>query len=139
MTHINKMYISTGISILFSVYSIYNIIDYLKTLNSTITELSNLLSITTKKYKDSQIKCNELQKKYNDLLNKYELIIKENSYLLETIDANENNANIIANEYANELDNDFVEPNIDNKADIIRSTSVKDVNWLGTAKKMLFG
>ena len=26
-----------------------------------------------------------------------------------------------------------------NKADIIRSTSVKDVNWLGTAKKMLFG
>jgi hypothetical protein len=139
MTHINKMYISTGISILFSVYSIYNIIDYLKTLNSTITELSNLLSITTKKYKDSQIKYNELQKKYNDLLNKYELIIKENSYLLETIDANENNANIIANEYANELDNDFVEPNIDNKADIIRSTSVKDVNWLGTAKKMLFG
>ena len=81
MMNIKNLFITTGISVLFGVYSIYNILEYLRILNNhrikQINSLQHVVSDTNKKYNDLQMKHNELQKNYNELLISYENINKE--------------------------------------------------------------
>lgn len=73
--NIKHFFISSSISILFGVYSIYNIIDYLKIMDSyyddQITTLKLNLTETYKKYY-------ELNRNYTNLNNHYESLVNEN-------------------------------------------------------------
>jgi predicted nuclease with TOPRIM domain len=106
MMNIKNLFITTGISVLFGVYSIYNILEYLRILNNhrikQINSLQHVVSDTNKKYNDLQMKHNELQKNYNELLISYENINKEVNMLhikllelqenkIDEIDINTNN------------------------------------------------
>jgi hypothetical protein len=106
MMNIKNLFITTGISVLFGVYSIYNILEYLRILNNhrikQINSLQHVVSDTNKKYNDLQIKHIELQKNYNELLISYENINKEVNMLhikvlelqenkIDEIDINTNN------------------------------------------------
>jgi hypothetical protein len=81
MMNIKNIFITTGISVLFGVYSIYNILEYLRILNSyrvkQINNLRHLVNDTNTKYKDLQMKHDELHKNYNELSTNYEKINKE--------------------------------------------------------------
>jgi predicted nuclease with TOPRIM domain len=81
MMNIKNLFITTGISVLFGVYSIYNILEYLRILNNhrvkQINSLQHQVNDTNKKYNDLQIKHIELQKNYNELSISYEHINKE--------------------------------------------------------------
>lgn len=81
MMNIKNIFITTGISVLFGVYSIYNILEYLRLLNNhrvkQINSLQHSLNDTNKKYNDLQIKYIELQQNYNDLSISHEQINKE--------------------------------------------------------------
>ena len=72
-TNIKCIYITTGISVLFGAYSIYNIVEYLGIIHS----LTHSVNYTKKKHSDLQTKHAKLQKNYNELLLKYENISKE--------------------------------------------------------------
>ena len=81
MMNIRNIFITTGISVLFSVYSIYNILEYLRSLNNhrvkQIHELQHLIKDTNKKYNDLKSKYSDLQEKYNTLTVNYENVTKE--------------------------------------------------------------
>ena len=81
MMNIKNIFITTGISVLFGVYSIYNILEYLRLLNNhrvkQINSLQHSLNDTKKKYNDLQIKYIELHQNYNDLSISHEQINKE--------------------------------------------------------------
>lgn len=78
MMNIKNIFITTGISVLFGVYSIYNILDYLRALNNhrvkQINRLQQLVNDTNKKYSDLQVKYVELQKNHTELCVSYEKI-----------------------------------------------------------------
>jgi len=78
MMNIKNIFITTGISVLFGVYSIYNILEYLRVLNNQrlkqINSLQQLVSDTNKKYSDLQVKYVELQKNHHELSVSYEKI-----------------------------------------------------------------
>lgn len=71
MMNIKSIFITTGISFLFGVYSIYNLLEYLRVLNNDcvkqITSMQHLVNETNKKYNELRIKYSELKKNYNDL------------------------------------------------------------------------
>ena len=71
MMNIKSIFITTGISVLFGVYSIYNLLEYLRVLNNDrvkqITTMQQLVNQTNKKYNELRIKYSELQKSYSDL------------------------------------------------------------------------
>jgi hypothetical protein len=81
MMNIKNLFITTGISVLFGVYSIYNILEYLRLLNShrvkQINSLQHLVNDTNSKYNKLQNKHIELQKNYDELFISYENINKE--------------------------------------------------------------
>lgn len=81
MMNIKNIFITTGISVLFGVYSIYNILEYLRILNNhrvkQINSLRHLVNDTNTKYKDLQMKHDELHKNYNELSANYDKINKE--------------------------------------------------------------
>lgn len=81
MMNIKNIFITTGISVLFGVYSIYNILEYLRILNNhrvkQINSLRHLVNDTNTKYKDLKMKHDELHKNYNELSTNYEKINKE--------------------------------------------------------------
>lgn len=81
MMNIKNIFITTGISVLFGVYSIYNILEYLRVLNNhrlkQINSLQQLVSDTNKKYSDLQVKYVELQKNHHELSVSYEKINME--------------------------------------------------------------
>lgn len=81
MMNIQNKFITTGISVLFGVYSIYNILEYLRVLNNhrvkQINNLQNLINDTNTKYNDLQIKYVTLQKNHNELHVSYEKMNKE--------------------------------------------------------------
>lgn len=159
--NIKNIFITTGISVLFSVYSIYNILEYLRLLNNhhikKINSLQHSVNDTNKKY-------NELQKKYNDLSISYEHINQEFKLLhIKLIELQENkideieintdipilhidaNVNEVKDDY---IDLEFIESlTMDYEGNICssekrsrkRSNSIKEINWTGIAKKILFG
>jgi hypothetical protein len=95
MMNIKNIFITTGISVLFGVYSIYNILEYLRILNNhrvkQINSLRHLVNDTNTKYKDLQMKHDELQKNYNELSTNYEKINKEINLLnIKIIELQEN-------------------------------------------------
>lgn len=69
--NIKNIFITTGISVLFGVYSIYNILEYLRLLNNErVKQIKNIQILseeTNKKYSELQIQYLELQKKYTEL------------------------------------------------------------------------
>jgi len=71
MMNIKNIFVTTGISVLFGVYSIYNILEYLRLLNNErVKQIKNLQILgqeTNKKYSELQIQYLELQKKYTEL------------------------------------------------------------------------
>lgn len=71
MMNIKSIFITTGISFLFGVYSIYNLLEYLQVLNNhrvkQISNMQHLVNETNKKYIELRIKYSELQKSYSDL------------------------------------------------------------------------
>jgi hypothetical protein len=81
MLNIKNLFITTGISVLFGVYTIYNIIDALRLLNNgrikQTTNLQHLVNETNSKYIHLQTKHNDLLKNYHELFIKYENITKE--------------------------------------------------------------
>lgn len=81
MINIKNIFITTGISVLFGVYSIYNILEYLRILNNhhvkQINSLQHLVNDTKKKYNDLQVQHVKLKKKYDKLSVSYENINKE--------------------------------------------------------------
>ncbi len=81
MMNIKNIFITTGISVLFGVYSIYNILEYLRILNNhrvkQINSLQHLVNDTNKKYNDLHVQHVELQKKYDELSVSYEHINQE--------------------------------------------------------------
>ena len=198
MANTNKLFITTGISVLFGVYSIYNILEYLRILNNhrvrQLNSLKHQINHTNKKYNDLQIKHIELQKIYNDLSISYERINKELHILrikllelkenkMDDINSNNNDnlsestSNIICDELCqfnseiptvntetmnstidinvDDIDVEFVESlNLDYDCNTevscgskkssannsrTRSVSITEINWVGIAKKMLFG
>lgn len=72
MLNIKNIFITTGISILFGVYSIYNILEYLRITNYyRLREINNLYKLihqTNKKYIALNDEYNQLYQKYNDLV-----------------------------------------------------------------------
>lgn len=101
MMNIKNIFITTGISVLFGVYSIYNILEYLRVLNNhrvkQINSLQHLVNDTNTKYKDLQMKHDELQKNYNELSTNYEKINKEINLLnIKIIELQENKMKDIA-------------------------------------------
>lgn len=81
MINIKNLFITTGITLLFGGYSIYNILEYLRILNNyrvkQINSQQQHVNDINKKYDDLQIKYIELQTNYNELSIKYENINKE--------------------------------------------------------------
>lgn len=81
MMNFKNIFFTTGISVLFGVYSIYNILEYLRVLNNhrvkQINSLQHLQNDTKKKYNDLQLKFNQLQKNHDELTINYEKINKE--------------------------------------------------------------
>lgn len=93
--NIKNIFITTGISVLFGVYSIYNILEYLRLLNNhrvkQINSLQYLLNDTNKKYNDLQVKYNLLQQNHDKLALSYEKINKEINLLnIKIIELQEN-------------------------------------------------
>jgi len=79
--NINNIVITTGMSVLFSVYSLYNILEYLRTLNNyrvkQINNLQNMVNDTNKNYNNLFKQYIELQQKYDDLSISHVYINKE--------------------------------------------------------------
>jgi predicted nuclease with TOPRIM domain len=71
MMNIKNIFITTGISVLFGVYSIYNILEYLRILNNhrvkQINNLQHLVNETNTKYKNLQMKYHELSSNYEEI------------------------------------------------------------------------
>jgi hypothetical protein len=69
--NIKNLFITTGISVLFGVYSIYNILEYLRILNNhrvkQINNLQHLVNETNTKYKNLQMKYHELSSNYEEI------------------------------------------------------------------------
>lgn len=85
MINIKNIFITTGISVLFGVYSIYNILDYLKVLNNhrlkQINSLKHSVNDINKKYNELELKHIELQKQFDELLINFDNI-NQKVYLL---------------------------------------------------------
>ena len=104
MMNIKNIFITTGISVLFGVYSIYNILETLRVLNNhhikQINSLKHLLSDTKKKY-------NNLQKNHDELVVNYEQINKEiyllNIKICELQENKTTNINLDTNDISNDL------------------------------------
>jgi hypothetical protein len=108
--------IKTGITLLFGVYSIYNILEYLKIIERYRLKKTHNL------YKDD-IKYNELHLKYTDLQNKYDKMvidfkkIKEenialNIKLFKLQDSGiSNDLNNIVNDVVNDIINEIIHVN----------------------------
>ena len=81
MINIKTIYITTGISMLFGVYSIYNILEYLRILNNyrikKINSLQHLVDATNKKYNELYQKHLKLQQEYINILDNYERVNQE--------------------------------------------------------------
>jgi predicted nuclease with TOPRIM domain len=109
MMNIKNLFITTGISVLFGVYSIYNILEYLRILNNhrvkQINSLQHLVNDTNKKYNDLHIKHTELQKNYTELSINYQHINKELNMLhIKLLELQENKINEI------DINNDNTDP-----------------------------
>lgn len=76
MMNLKNIFITTGLSILFGVYSIYNIIEYLKFMekhrNKQINSLQDIINDTNKRYVDLNSKYIILQQKYDNLSVNYD-------------------------------------------------------------------
>lgn len=111
MMNIKSIYITTGISFLCGLYSIYNLLEYLRLLNNDrmkeINILQNQVDETNKKYIDLQNKNAELELKYNKLLFNYEQINQEIEILnFKIVELQENKKLNIKIPIENYLDND---------------------------------
>ena len=74
MMNIKTIFITTGISMLFGAYSIYNILEYIKYIqNNRIEEIEDLKCSID----DTNIKFTDLQKKYTHLQTKYDNLKNE--------------------------------------------------------------
>lgn len=118
MMNIKNIFITTGISVLFGVYSVYNLLEYLRTLNNYHKKQINILEYqikeTNKKYIDFHNKyftrLQELQKKYNQLLINYEYINQEvkilNNKISELQENKSNNITIPDTQASSPISND---------------------------------
>lgn len=83
--NIKSLFITSGISFIFGMYSVFNILEYLRVLNNqNVKQIHNLqtqLDDTNKKFNDLNIKDIELQKMYDELLVNYERINEELTYV----------------------------------------------------------
>ena len=95
--------ITTGISILFGVYSIYNIFEYLRIIERYRLKKTNNFYKDKTKYDELQLKYTNLQKKYENLINEYQKIKGENIILNVVNDM----VNTIINE--NDIDYHYIE------------------------------
>lgn len=79
--NIKNIFITTGLSILFGMYSIYNIIEYLRIVenerNKHIDHLQEIISNTNKRYIDLNTKYISLNKKYDNLSVNYDKLNQE--------------------------------------------------------------
>lgn len=72
MMNIKNIFITTGISFLFGVYSIYNIFEYIKFIHySRITEINDLNTTIN----ETKMKYNELEGQFTTLQTKYDCIL----------------------------------------------------------------
>jgi hypothetical protein len=110
--------ITTGISILFGVYSIYNIFEYLRIIERYRLKKTNNFykDKDTTKYDELQLKYTNLQKKYENLIKEYQKIKGENIILniklfkLQDIN-NSNDLNNIVNDVINDMVNTIINEN----------------------------
>ena len=131
MTHKTVFFI-TGIPILLSVYSIYNLLEYLRILNNyRIKEIFHLKQVI----QDNEKKYTELQKKYSDLHIQYENAIQKIEDNNRPIDINNDDTD---DENINYHCID-IQDGKEGKEDKIRGMSITEINWTILAKKMLFG
>lgn len=107
MLNIKNIFITTGISILFGVYSIYNILEYLRITNYyRLREINNLYKIihqTNKKYMALNDEYTQLYQKYNNLVSEVshskQEIIDLNIKIIEIENFNDYIFNLINSEY----------------------------------------
>ena len=108
--------ITTGISILFGVYSMYNIFEYLRIIERYRLKKTNNFYKDKTKYDELQLKYTNLQKKYENLINEYQKIKGENIILniklfkLQDIN-NSNDLNNIVNDVINDMVNTIINEN----------------------------
>jgi hypothetical protein len=98
MINIKSLFITTSISLIFGVYSIYNILDFMRLMNryhvKQIDILEYQINDSDKKYNEINKKHIDLQKIYNELLDNYECLKKEVKLLnFKIIEINKNNNN----------------------------------------------
>lgn len=97
MMNIKNIFVTTGLSVLFGVYSIYNLFEYFRVLNNNqikqIKDLQNKLINTNKKY-------NYIRKQNNDLEQKYNLL--EQTY--SDLEQNYNKLTVIYKQKKEEID-----------------------------------
>jgi hypothetical protein len=125
MLNIKHIFLTTGISILFGVYSIYNILEYLRITNyyrsKEISDLYKIIYQTNRKYVDLNNKYNQLQEKYEELVvdfrNSKEEIINLNIKNIEIENFNDYIFNLINSETTNNNYNVIIDENIDENVD----------------------
>ena len=140
MMNIKNIFITTGISVLFGVYSIYNIFEYLRVLNNhqvkQINSLQNLLNETNKKYNDLQVKYVLLQKNYDKLTVSHEENNNQTNLLnIQIIKLQEDktiDTNNISNENSNENSNSTTYNNIicdlNSEIPIVNMENINSIN-----------
>ena len=140
MMNIKNIFITTGISVLFGVYSIYNIFEYLRVLNNhqvkQINSLQNLLNETNKKYNDLQVKYVLLQKNYDKLTVSHEENNNQTNLLnIQIIKLQEDktiDTNNISNENSNENSNSTTYNNIicdlNSEIHIVNMENINSIN-----------
>lgn len=120
--NIKNIFITTGISVLFGMYSIYNLFEYFRVLNDNhikqIKDLQHKLSHTNKKYNNMKNQNTDLEKKYSDLEKNYTELEKNYADLKQT--HNEliqlyNNLSISFTEYVSPKNQDSGNENEDEK------------------------
>ena len=75
MMNIKSIFITTGITVLFGVYSVYNILEYLRELNNfrvkQIIDLKHLADEYNSNYHNLLVKHTDLKQQYDDLMHRY--------------------------------------------------------------------
>lgn len=136
MMNIKNIFITTGISVLFGVYSIYNIFEYLRVLNNhqvkQINSLQNLLNETNKKYNDLQVKYVLLQKNYDKLAVSHEENNNQANLLnIQIIKLQEDktiDTNNISNENSNSTTYNNIICDLNSEIPIVNMENINSIN-----------
>jgi len=90
MMNIKSIFITTGITVLFGVYSVYNILEYLRELNNfrvkQIIDLKHLADEYNSNYHNLLVKHTDLKQQYDDLMHRYKNVELEMKLLHVKID-----------------------------------------------------